>query len=68
MSFFPYKPKPQELDLSLNMVHGPLPLGLRRLTRLERLNLSDNVFEGSVPDEVISALPRLQRLSLYMVS
>jgi len=40
------------LDLSLNSIHGTIPVELSHLTYLEELILSDLVLTGSIPSEV----------------
>ncbi|XP_042473067.1 piriformospora indica-insensitive protein 2-like [Zingiber officinale] len=48
------------MDLSRNLLTGPLPPCLRNLTSLLKLDLSDNRFDGSLPPE----LGRLENLTL----
>jgi Leucine-rich repeat (LRR) protein len=51
----------ERLDLSNNMLTGPIPKGLSRLKRLTVLNLMSNNLSGDIP-KGIGDLPRLNTL------
>ncbi|KAH7404989.1 hypothetical protein KP509_15G052500 [Ceratopteris richardii] len=52
------------LNLSSNMLSGPIPLSIGSLTRLWRVDLSRNLFSGAIPSS-INSLPRLLTLSVH---
>ncbi|KAL0451897.1 UNVERIFIED_CONTAM: Receptor-like protein 9a [Sesamum latifolium] len=54
----------QELDLSNNAFEGILPLCLSNLTSLRVLELSWNLFTGSIPPNLFSNLQSLEYVSL----
>ncbi|XP_073155007.1 uncharacterized protein [Henckelia pumila] len=53
----------QNLDLSNNNFHGPIPASFSRLTRLQRLALSRNSLSKPIPEDV-GSLPSLEQLYL----
>ncbi|KAL2650724.1 hypothetical protein R1flu_018852 [Riccia fluitans] len=60
--FFPKFPDLDYLDLSQNVLQGPLPSNIAQLTNLFHVDLSSNKLDGQVPD--LSALTQLVYLNL----
>ncbi|CAB9526300.1 Leucine Rich Repeat [Seminavis robusta] len=54
----------KQLSLKHNMFHSAFPTALGRLSRLTRLELSENDFQGTLPKEAFGNLTSLRKLSL----
>ncbi|KAI4330216.1 hypothetical protein MLD38_028517 [Melastoma candidum] len=61
----PLRSRVTSLDLSSLNLSSPFPLNLNLLPHLTYLNLSNNVFNGTLPDAFLDALPSLRTLDLY---
>ncbi|KAI4385265.1 hypothetical protein MLD38_003312 [Melastoma candidum] len=61
----PLRHRVTSLDLSSLNLSSPFPPSLSLLPHLAFLNLSNNLFDGSLPSSFFAALPSLHTLDLY---
>eukprot|EP00029_Vermamoeba_vermiformis_P005230 TRINITY_DN1754_c0_g4_i3.p1 TRINITY_DN1754_c0_g4~~TRINITY_DN1754_c0_g4_i3.p1 ORF type:complete len:766 (+),score=63.35 TRINITY_DN1754_c0_g4_i3:1-2298(+) len=60
----PFRETLQELDLSSNHLFGSLPTDFTALRRVNKINLSDNILSGSLPQITEATFPMLHHLDL----